>query len=378
MRVTKPLGYFMLLLTTCLSGACAISEEQKVTYGTFHGGAGAVSWSPGGNSFAVANTVAVWVFATDTFEEKAIFTSFTSQDTGGKYGKYNVRHGFGNSLVFLDESRIATTGMGASVTIWNVETGQEEDRFYIAKDTGFVVSLSYSPKTHLLAAGTSQGNIALLQPGASLSTRYLLGYEGIVHDTEFSDDGQYLGAVGSSDELVIWELETLSEYDRLPTPRNTMDIERLGDPGQFLVAGDNVQVWNYIDHEETQGIAEPNLLGQQSAWLILNVLSVPLARQFISQQENTVPCKRVVAISPDGLLIADMHPGALKEVIRIIEIATEEVVKKLNPRGGMTCDLEFSPDGRHLLIANQRGVHIYDTTAWTSTRLELVTFPSPD
>jgi hypothetical protein len=67
----------------------------------------------------------------------------------------------------------------------------------------------------------------------------------------------------------------------------------------------------------------------------------------------------------------------MKEVIRIIEIATEEVVIKLNPKGGMTCDLEFSPDGRHLLIANQRGAHIYDTTAWTSTRLELETYPSP-
>ena len=371
MRVKKPPGFFMLLLSACLSGACAISEEQKVTYGTFHGGAGAVSWSPGGSSFAVANTVAVWVFATDTLEEKAFFTSFASQDTGGRYGKYNVRHGFGNSLVFLDESRIATTGMGASVTIWNVETGQEEERFDIAKDTGFVVSLSYSPENHLLAAGTSQGNIALLQPGASLSTRYLLGYEGIVHDTQFSDDGRYLGAVGGSDVLVIWELETLSEIDRLPSPRNTMEIERVGEQGQFLLAGDTVEVWNYIDQEKYEGIAEPNLQGQKTAWFILNLFSY-----FPSpQQEDIVPCKRVVTISPDGLLIADMHPGAMKEVIRIIEIATDEVVKTLNPTGGMTCDLEFSPDGRHLLIANQRGAHIYNTKTWEVVRLKLETFP---
>ena len=371
MQVKTPTIYYMLILITCLSGACAISEEQKVTYGTFHGGASASSWSPAGNSFAVANTVGVWVFATDTFEEEAIFTSLAPQDAGGRYGKYNVRHGFGNSLVFLDESRIASTGMGSSITIWNTSSGQKEEFFDLPEDMGFVVSLSFSPVTQLLAAGTSRGNIALLQPGTNLAPKYLLGYEGVVHDTEFSDDGRYLGAVGGSDVLVIWELETLSEFDRLPTPRNTMEIERVGKQGQFLMAGDTVEVWNYIDQEQTQGIAEPNLLGQKSAWVILNLFSwLPSP-----QQEDIVPCKRVVTISPDGLLIADMHPGAMKEVIRIIEMNTEEVVKTLNPAGGMTCDLKFSPDSRHLLIANQRGVHIYNTKTWEVTRLKLETLP---
>ena len=371
MQLKTPSRYFMLLLITCLSGACAISEEQKVTYGTFHGGAGAGSWSPAGDFFAVANTVGVWVFATDTLEQKALFTSFAAQDAGGRYGKYNVRHGFGNSLVFLDESRVASTGMGASVTIWNTHSGQMEEYFDLPEDMGFVVSLSFSPVTQLLAAGTSRGNIALLKPHTSLAPRYLLGYQGIVHDTQFSDDGRYLGAVGSSDELVIWELETFSEIDRLPSPRNTMEIERVGKQGQFLLAGDTVEVWNYLDQEKNQCITEPNLQGQKTAWFILSLFSYLPSLQ----QEDIVDCKRVVTISPDGLLIADMHPGAMKEVIRIIEIATEEVVKTLNPAGGMTCDLEFSPDGHHLLIANQRGVHIYNTKTWEVVRLKLETFP---
>ena len=150
-----------------------------------------------------------------------------------------------------------------------------------------------------------------------------------------------------------------------------MEIERVGKQGQFLLAGDTVEIWNYLDQEKNQGIAEPNLQGQKTAWFILNLFSYLPSLQ----QEDIVPCKRVVTISPDGLLIADMHPGAMKEVIRIIEIATEEVVKTLNPTGGMTCDLEFSPDGHHLLIANQRGVHIYNTKTWEVVRLKLETFP---
>jgi len=65
----------------------------------------------------------------------------------------------------------------------------------------------------------------------------------------------------------------------------------------------------------------------------------------------------------------------MKEVIRVIDLATQAVVITLNPRGGMTCDLEFSPDGRFLLIANQRGAHIYDTAAWKVTRLKLSDAP---
>jgi WD40 repeat protein len=146
-----------------------------------------------------------------------------------------------------------------------------------------------------------------------------------------------------------------------------MEIEQMGKPGEFLLAGDTIEIWNYIDQEDAGDIAEPNLAGQKTGWFILDVLSwMP-----IPQQENIVPCKRAVAVSPDGRMLADMHPGALKEVIRIIALPSQEVIETLNPLGGMTCDLRFSPDGQFLLIANQRGAHVYDTTTWEVKRLKL-------
>ena len=122
MRHSMPLRSATLLLAACLLSSCAISEEQKVTYGTFRGGAGAAAWSPDGAYFAVAGTSGIWVFSTETLEERTVFTSPAAP---GSETKYNVRHGWGNSLVFLDDGRIATTGMGAAVTLWNVESGQE-------------------------------------------------------------------------------------------------------------------------------------------------------------------------------------------------------------------------------------------------------------
>jgi len=72
-----------------------------------------------------------------------------------------------------------------------------------------------------------------------------------------------------------------------------------------------------------------------------------------------------VAWSPEG------RHFAVKEVIRIIALPSQEVIETLDPAGGMTCDLRFSPDGQFLLIANQRGAHVYDTTTWEVKRLKL-------
>ena len=49
-----------------------------------------------------------------------------------------------------------------------------------------------------------------------------------------------------------------------------------------------------------------------------------------------------LAISyPDRSVLADMHPGTLKEVIRIID------------------------------LSNQRGAHVYDTSTWEVKRIQL-------
>ena len=385
MYSSRSLGFTALLTILLFVVSCAISEEQKVTYTTYQGGAGAVGWSPEGRYFAVANHFGIWVYSTATFEEIAVLTSPVSDvspvveedsppergsETGGGSAKFNLRHGWGNSLLFLDEQRIATTGMGASVTIWNIDAGEVAETYDLEEDEGFAISLSFFPPTGDLAVGTSKGPVILVQPGQGTAPRKLMGAEGLVQDLQFSRDGAYLGAVGTFDELVIWGLDDLTVFDRLPTEPDTMEIEQMGKPGEFLLAGDSIEIWNYIDQEDAGDIAEPNLAGQKTGWFILNLLSMWPVPVPMAQQEDLVPCKRTVAVSPDGRVLADMHPGALKEVIRIINISSQEVVEKLNPRGGMTCDLRFSPDGQFLLIANQRGAHVYDTTTWEVKRLK--------
>jgi WD40 repeat protein len=95
-----------------------------------------------------------------------------------------------------------------------------------------------------------------------------------------------------------------------------------------------------------------------------------LGLTFLSLSNSMSTCSRVVAVSPDSSLVADMHPGVMKERTRIIESVSGELVRELNPKGGRTCDLEFSPDGSRLLIANSRGAHLFDTKTWEVERIK--------
>ena len=65
-----------------------------------------------------------------------------------------------------------------------------------------------------------------------------------------------------------------------------------------------------------------------------------------------------------GNYIVDVHAGKLKEKIRIIDVKEDRVVARLNPRGGNTCAVAFSPDGSQLLIANNRVARLYDANSW--------------
>ena len=63
--------------------------------------------------------------------------------------------------------------------------------------------------------------------------------------------------------------------------------------------------------------------------------------------------------------MVDVHPGKLWEKIRILDIGENKVVERLNPRGGVTCGVAFSPDGASLLVANNRVARLYNTSDWT-------------
>ena len=179
-------------------------------------------------------------------------------------------------------------------------------------------------------------------------------------------------------------------YARLSTDSTTVEIARFGKPGQILVAGKDLEIWNFLSQDEVGRLDDPNLVAQgigAGALFALSIIPfIPIGAStgatmvapsdlglifFPTPNSMTATCSRVVAVSPDGRLVADAHPGVMKERTRIIEAESGEILRELNPKGGRTCNLEFSPDGTRLLIANSRGAHLFDTKSWEVERIKI-------
>jgi WD40 repeat protein len=388
MRYSYFKGIAMQVAILALTGVspCA-AADKPIVHHQYVKSATTAAFSSSGDYIAVANDKRIWVFDANTLEQISEIVDYEYVD---HKWKFQYRYGLGNSLEFVSSDEVVTAGLGAMLTYWDIRTGSRTNVQDWDVGHGYPVSLAYSPGLDLLAAGTSRGTVILSWPGTNKPSRNLAGYGGAVLSLLFSENDRYLAAAGTTSELVIWDLQTMQEYARLPTNSATVEIARFGKSGQILVAGKDLEIWNFLSQDEVGKLDNPNLVAQaigSGALFALSIIPfIPIATSaggttvapsdlglilFPIPNSATANCSRVVAVSPDGSLVADTHPGVMKERTRIIEAESGELLRELNPKGGRTCDLEFSPDGSLLLIANSRGAHLFDTKTWEAERIKM-------
>jgi WD40 repeat protein len=341
----------------------------------------AAAFSPSGKYAAVANSDTIWILNID------------SMNTWRRLPA-NDRFGTNGTLVFLDDNRIASTaktvlhGSGelqAAIRIWDINRAlplvistPELDRY--------AITLEYSEPADVLAVGGSNGAVVLLKP--DVDARYvkesLPGLSGPVLALEFSQDGGLLAAGGVHPGVPIWDLNSLSEFGELPAEEGVYDLDLVPGKQALLVAGRDLKLWEFQTADNAEALSNPSLAGDYVAigamtatWVALTAVTA-MAGAF-SGDAPVLPtalsiddlrgagydfCKRATAVSPGGNYIVDVHAGKLKEKIRIIDVKEDRVVARLNPRGGNTCAVAFSPDGSQLLIANNRVARLYDANSW--------------
>jgi len=385
---TRPCSNLLLVSVTVILVACTTIEPIPLYEPPYDAvakhGLSAAAFSPSGHLVAVANFNTIWIFET------------ASRDLRVSFSRHE-RFGTNNTLVFLDEHRIATTaksdppgreGFLAAVKIWDInDPYQIPAVIELPELDRYAIALSHSLATGALAVGGQNGAVVLLEPtgSRSFSKKSLPGLSGPVLGLEFNQDGSLLAAGGVHPSIPIWDLGSSSELGSLPAKGTVYDLNLVPGEQAILVSSEDLKLWTFSPNSQPESIKNPSLAGDYFAvggitatYVVLAVATASLAS--VSGEYGQVPlpdwpvgdssepdygfCQRETAISPLGDYIVDVHAGKFKEKIRILDIGKNEVVKQLNPRGGKTCGAAFSPDGRSLLIANNRVARLYDTNTW--------------
>jgi WD40 repeat protein/serine/threonine protein kinase len=308
------------------------------------GEAAAVAFAPHRPLLAVAcrgptNAVAIWDLT--QFRKTATLAS----------------HGAAESVIFLDDSRVAAGHELGEVVVWALPRRQEE-RSWVAHSRR-IWSVAFSAERGLLASAGAEGLIDLRAwpppvPGETLER----GHPATITALSYSPDGKML-AVGRSDGRVL-----LSDAGRGASQAEF----RAGGPvyalafdpqGALLGAGTvdgYTHVWDLAGRrllvelgDDKWGIPAVDLRdgcrlafnGADGAMQFWDLAPGQAPRRL----SHRIPNAYVAAFSPNGRLLATGEAGH----IRLWEAAAVEPRAVLKTAGGVATRMAFSPDGQWLV-----------------------------
>jgi WD40 repeat protein len=386
-----------------------------------------VAFSPDHTLLAFANSLEIHVLDVESRVPVSTLRQLP-QDIEGADPK-NFRYGVGDSMVFLDNNRIASTGMGGLVSIWDVRSGRRLSVIDSWFEEEFASTIDYSPANNRLIIGTSVGQVLLTgldnnDAGPLMPVAKLAGY---VWDLQFGPDGRYFASASREPEIYadsdastspaagqINEGSTDADYDQIAEPADRSNVaiwdaeqlEKVGDldgarevfkmalvPGEraLLTAGDDVKIWEFLTLQQASQVRDPSMVMQGigvGTMMVVSVvglaagaalgapfmafdplMSTQLALLPVAMMLRSEACLRTAAISPDGQTIVSTTKGPSHSVMAVIDRANDKVVEKWTA-DFYVCDMAFSPNGNHLLTATSSGVFIYDTVNWKKERLD--------
>ena len=129
-----------------------LPENAKVRLGK--GKIHEIKYSPGGTRLAVATSIGIWLYDTETREEVALITD---------------KPRWVGSIAFNTTGERVVSG-GGSVRLWNAKTGEHLRTF--TGHTSRIESVAFSPDGKTLASADHEGSVYLwdVQTGARLHT----------------------------------------------------------------------------------------------------------------------------------------------------------------------------------------------------------------
>lgn len=314
--VSRSLLFALVTLVGCVS-AQPYTTEKAVT---------SIAFSPDHLLLAFANANEVRVIEADPMRHLKTLRALPQDIEGADPQLF--RHGVGDNLVFLDNTRVASTGMGGLVSIWDVHNGNRLAVIEPLSAEEFASTIDYSGRTNQLVIGTSSGQVLLTtligdNAGPLVPLTQLDGY---IWDLQFSRDGRYLASASlmpgmpprdevvdepadkfarsmnneeqqspvshtsgepadefarantgpkrSPSNVIIWDVEALEKVGVLQGAVSVFGMSLVPGEQALLTAGEDVQVWEFLTRQQSGEVRDPSMVMQAIGMGTMAVVSI--------------------------------------------------------------------------------------------------------
>ena len=150
-----------------------------------------LAYSPDGTRLAVASSIGIWLYDTETGGEVALLTGHTG----------SVR-----SVAFRPDGRTLASGSYKEIHLWDAASGAHIRT--LTGHTWSVLSVAFRPDGRTIASGSDDSTIRLWDAESGAHIRTLTGHTRSVSSVAFSPDGRTI-ASGSGDSTIrLWDAGT--------------------------------------------------------------------------------------------------------------------------------------------------------------------------
>ena len=293
-----------------------------------------IAFSPDGSRLAVATSIGIWFYDTETFDELVLLTGQTGEVTAVAFSPDGTTLAAGSGQVWEE-----------TLKLWDVETGQNIATFQEQK--GLVGSVSFSPDGTKLAAAGKLWNVETRQQLDMLQDKGL-------SDLTFSPDGKILAGTSR---------RTFPRTSRNDPPMDEgvvklYDVET-GQPLNTLIATRRTKWGEPRERVESIAFSPDSTKIASAAGRDVKLWDVETGENIATFQGQKGKVESI-AFSPDGTKIA---VGADKGV-KLLNILTG---KHLDLLGAMWIQsVAFSPNGKTLASASGAGVRLWEVSTGKS------------
>ena len=304
------------------------------------GSIGGMQYSPDGKLLAVASSIGVWLYDTETYQARALLTGHT-------FGVTSVCFSTNGHILASSSSEDGT------IRLWDVATGTLQQTFTLFP---YITGVRLSPDGSTLA-GVKEDEVGYqlelwdVATGALRHTLYPSGEEslGRILSMDFSPDGRTL-ASGHSNRVRLWDVttgdlqQTFSAHTDGGYPTRVVNIVRFSPDGKTLVSA-------ILEEKKSQ---DANNAYTIHLWDVAS--GEPLKRHTGHIDTVSSACW-----SQDGQTLANASRDG---TIQLWDAESGEPLKKLTGHTDAVSSTCWSPDGQTLASASRDGtIRLWDVVS---------------